>query len=335
MFGTDHASSPLIIWQFSASDVFDEMGHAWVWWESEMEPPSESEKNSDFQSLLSWDSSLDLDMGSWRNTEEVAVGKLEESSQEADNELEFSEPLWGDDSEDYQKAERPCEDNSLLQFFSEVTQMMEPLRISSTESSQAQWGYCGPGKQDDEEDVRCQEKTTRTAVSGADESQLHVLADEKERFPGREDKTQETPGEQALGEPQPQEMSYQAQDPDDSDNTSAVPTLDSTSPANMQLYSGPFLKAVSEKQAPGYRDVVKRPMDLTSIKRRLSKGHIQSMVQFQRDLMLMFQNAMMYNSFNHHVHRMAVEMQREVLEQLQMLGEALLCSRDRLGWGRR
>lgn len=78
-----------------------------------------------------------------------------------------------------------------------------------------------------------------------------------------------------------------------------------------------------------------RPMDLTSIKRRLSKGQIQSMVQFQRDLMLMFQNAVMYNSFNHHVHHMAMEMQREVLEQLQMLGEALLCSKDRLGWGRR
>lgn len=76
-------------------------------------------------------------------------------------------------------------------------------------------------------------------------------------------------------------------------------------------------------------------MDLTSIKRRLSKGHIQSMIQFQRDLMLMFQNAMMYNSFNHHVYRMAMEMQREVLEELQMLCEALLCSRDRLGWGRR
>ena len=76
-------------------------------------------------------------------------------------------------------------------------------------------------------------------------------------------------------------------------------------------------------------------MDLTSIKRRLSKGHIQSMVQLQCDLMLMFQNAVMYNSFNHHVYRMAMEMQREVLEQLQMLGEALLCSRDRLGSGRR
>ncbi|XP_064314754.1 bromodomain-containing protein 8-like [Phalacrocorax carbo] len=338
-----------------------QMGRAWVWWEPEMESPSESE-NSDLQSLLSWDSSLDLDMGSWRNTEEVAMGKLEESSREAD--CEFSEPLWGDDSEDYQMAERPCEDDSLLQFFSEVTQMMEPLHISSTESSQAQWNYCGSGKRGDGEDVRCQEKTTGTAVSGADKSQLHVLADKEDHFPGREDKTQETPGEQALGEPHPREMSNQAQDQDNSDSASAAHMLDSTNPANMQMvqlswdnplqhllfkrtllsiwkmiashrYSGPFLKAVSEKQAPGYRDVVKRPMDLTSIKRRLSKGHIQSMVQFQHDLMLMFQNAVMYNSFNHHVHRMAMEMQQEVLEQLQMLGEALLCSRDRLGWGRR
>ncbi|KAM6379673.1 bromodomain-containing protein 8-like [Pluvialis apricaria] len=303
-------------------------------------------------------------MGSWRNTEEVALGKLEESSQEADHELEFSEPLWEDDSEDYQKAEGTCEDESLLQFFSEITQMMKPLRISSTESSWTRWDYRGSEKQGDGEGVRCQEKTTGTAVSGAEESQLHILAeDEKEHFPGREDKTQEMPGEQALGELHLQEMSNQAQDQEDSDSTSAAPVLDSTSPANMQLvhlswdnplqhflfkrtllsiwkmiashrYSGPFLKAVSDKQAPGYRDVVKRPMDLTSIKRRLSKGHIQSMVQFQRDLMLMFQNAMMYNSFNHHVHRMAIEMQQEVLEQLQMLGEALLCSRDQLGWGR-
>ncbi|OPJ87975.1 bromodomain-containing protein 8 [Patagioenas fasciata monilis] len=272
------------------------MGCAWAWWESETESTCESERNSDFQSHLSWDSSLDLDVGSWRNTEEVAMGKLEESSRETDCELDFSEALWEDDDEDYQKAERPREDDSLLQFFSE-------------------------------------------------------------------DKTQEMPGEQALGEVQPQEMRSQAQDQDDSGSTSAAPVRDSTSPVNTQLvqlswenplqhllfkrtllsiwkmiashrYSGPFLKAVSEKQAPGYRDVVKRPMDLTSIKRRLSKGHIQSMIQFQRDLMLMFQNAMMYNSSDHHVYRMAVEMQREVLQQLQMLAEALLCPRDQLGWAR-
>ncbi|XP_065411313.1 bromodomain-containing protein 8-like [Chrysemys picta bellii] len=100
-------------------------------------------------------------------------------------------------------------------------------------------------------------------------------------------------------------------------------------------YCGPFLKPVSDKQAPGYKDVVRRPMDLTNIKRRLSKGQIWTTAQFQRDLMLMFQNAVMYNSSDHHVHRMAVEMQRDVLEQLQLLGEALLCSEERLGFGRR
>ncbi|XP_060094809.1 bromodomain-containing protein 8-like [Heteronotia binoei] len=100
-------------------------------------------------------------------------------------------------------------------------------------------------------------------------------------------------------------------------------------------YSGPFLKPVSEKQAPGYKDVVKRPVDLYSIKRSLSKGLIQNMVQFQRDLMLMFQNAVMYNSSNHHIHCVAVEMQQEVLEQLQMLGEALLCSEEMRAFVRR
>lgn len=47
-------------------------------------------------------------------------------------------------------------------------------------------------------------------------------------------KTQEAPGDQALGEPRAQE-GHQAQDPDDSDGTSADPVLGATSPANMQL----------------------------------------------------------------------------------------------------
>lgn len=65
--------------------------------------------------------------------------------------------------------------------------MMEPLCISSTKSSQTRWDYCGSEKQGDGEDVRCQEKTTGTAVSGVEKSPLHILAeDEKEHFPGRE-----------------------------------------------------------------------------------------------------------------------------------------------------
>uniref|UniRef100_A0A672UTS5 Bromo domain-containing protein n=1 Tax=Strigops habroptila TaxID=2489341 RepID=A0A672UTS5_STRHB len=243
-----------------------QVGHTWLWWESETESHSESEKNSDFQSLRSWDSSLDLDMGSWRNTEEVAMGKLEESSQEADHELEFSEPLWEDDSEDYQKAERPREDG-LLQGFAQLQQRISALH---------------------------------PAGCGGDDLAMYSLH--------RMQLSWENPLQHLLFK---------------------RTLLSIWKMIASHRYSSPFLKAVSEKQAPGYRDVVKRPMDLTSIKRKLSKGHIQSMVQFQRDLMLMFQNAVMYNSFNHHVHHMAMEMQREVLEQLQMLGEALLCSKDR------
>nr|XP_048298443.1 bromodomain-containing protein 8-like isoform X3 [Myodes glareolus] len=61
------------------------------------------------------------------------------------------------------------------------------------------------------------------------------------------------------------------------------------------------------------------PMDLTTLKRNLSKGRIHTMAEFQRDLMLMFQNAVMYNDSDHHIYHMAVEMQREVLEQMQVL----------------
>ncbi|XP_053812677.1 bromodomain-containing protein 8 isoform X1 [Vidua chalybeata] len=332
------------------------MGHAW---KSELESPIKSE-NSDFQSLPDWDSSLDLDVTNWRNTEEEAMGKREGSRQEADDEMELSEPLWNDDSEDYHEAEKPCESDIPFQFLLEVTQMLESFCIGSTESSQTPWDYCGSGKQSDREEVKCQEKTTGTAVSGAEESQLHILAkDEEEHILGREGKTQETPGEPPSDELHPPEMSAQALDQDDSDSTSAASVLDSTGSPNVHLlqpswnkplqhlilkkkllsiwrmiashrFSSPFLKPVSEKQAPGYRDVVKRPMDLSSIKRRLSKGHIQSVMQFQCDLMLMFQNAVMYNSSDHHVFHAAVEMQREVLEQLQVLAEALLLSRERL-----
>ncbi|XP_040836482.1 bromodomain-containing protein 8-like isoform X4 [Ochotona curzoniae] len=70
------------------------------------------------------------------------------------------------------------------------------------------------------------------------------------------------------------------------------------------------------------------PMDLTSVKRNLSKGRIRTLAQFQRDLMLMFQNAVMYNDSDHHVYHMAVEMQREVLEQIQVLNIWLDQRRD-------
>uniref|UniRef100_A0A8C0QYB8 Bromodomain containing 8 n=1 Tax=Canis lupus dingo TaxID=286419 RepID=A0A8C0QYB8_CANLU len=60
-----------------------------------------------------------------------------------------------------------------------------------------------------------------------------------------------------------------------------------------------------------------RPMDLSTIKKNIENGLIRSTAEFQRDIMLMFQNAVMYNSSDHDVYHMAVEMQRDVLEQIQ------------------
>lgn len=59
-------------------------------------------------------------------------------------------------------------------------------------------------------------------------------------------------------------------------------------------------------------------MDLSTIKKNIETGLIRTTAEFQRDIMLMFQNAVMYNSSDHDVYHMALEMQRDVLEQIQV-----------------
>ena len=48
-------------------------------------------------------------------------------------------------------------------------------------------------------------------------------------------------------------------------------------------------------------DLFHRPMDLTSIKKNVEGGVIRTDIEFQRDILLMFQNALMYNSSDHDV----------------------------------
>ncbi|XP_068187491.1 bromodomain-containing protein 8-like isoform X2 [Antennarius striatus] len=82
-------------------------------------------------------------------------------------------------------------------------------------------------------------------------------------------------------------------------------------------YANVFLQPVTEEIAPGYHSIVHRPMDLATIKKNIETGLIRTTAEFQREIMLMFQNAVMYNSLDHDVYHMAVEMQRDVLEQIQ------------------
>lgn len=59
-------------------------------------------------------------------------------------------------------------------------------------------------------------------------------------------------------------------------------------------------------------------MDLSQIKKNIESGVIRTTSEFQRDMMLMFTNAIMYNNCNHRVHKMAVEMYNDVLQHIEV-----------------
>lgn len=83
-------------------------------------------------------------------------------------------------------------------------------------------------------------------------------------------------------------------------------------------YASIFLRPITEDQAPGYHTVIFRPMDLSTIKKNIDNGTIRSTMHFQRDVMLMFQNAIMYNKHDTFIYKMGVSMQEECLQHMQV-----------------
>ncbi|XP_041500616.1 bromodomain-containing protein 8-like, partial [Microtus oregoni] len=258
----------------------------WVWMNSGRNGPENSELSNKYRSALSsWNSSLDLDMSNWRETEnsDVEAEELEESIPEK----ESSEFLVEDvESEESQEEGEQGNSQNLLHFLSE-----------------------GEAQQDSKEE---------------DQGEGDTWDVDKQPWSGDCDdgtSAQDTPLVDILYNcPNSSQLSDLSQgDPIQDHFLFKKTLLQVWKMIASHRFSSPFLKPVSEKQAPGYKDVVKRPMDLTTLKRNLSKGRIHTMAEFQRDLMLMFQNAVMYNDSDHHIYHMAVEMQREVLEQMQVL----------------
>jgi len=66
-----------------------------------------------------------------------------------------------------------------------------------------------------------------------------------------------------------------------------------------------FHNPIRDSEAPDYHDIVKRPMDLKTIKTKIRDGAITNSLEFQRDIYLMFANAMMYNRPGSDVYIMA------------------------------
>ncbi|ODV61501.1 chromatin-binding protein BDF1 [Ascoidea rubescens DSM 1968] len=65
----------------------------------------------------------------------------------------------------------------------------------------------------------------------------------------------------------------------------------------------PFLKPVDpiESQCPTYFDVIKNPMDLGTIKLKLSNGSYENADEFEKDIRLMFQNCYIFNPSDSYV----------------------------------
>jgi bromodomain-containing protein 8 len=59
-------------------------------------------------------------------------------------------------------------------------------------------------------------------------------------------------------------------------------------------------------------------MDLSAIKRNIESGALRTTSEVQRDFMLMFTNAIMYNNSRHDVHQMAEQMYDDVLSHIEV-----------------
>lgn len=62
--------------------------------------------------------------------------------------------------------------------------------------------------------------------------------------------------------------------------------------------SWPFIKPVSASEVPDYHEVIKQPMDFSTIKSKLNLGDYQTNEQAMKDVQLVFFNCDLYNLSN-------------------------------------
>lgn len=78
-----------------------------------------------------------------------------------------------------------------------------------------------------------------------------------------------------------------------------------------------FQVPIRANEAPDYHDIVFRPMDLRTIKGRIRDGQISTVDEFERDVMLMFANALVYNDPDSDVYQRTEEVGRAARRRAQ------------------
>ncbi|CEP11887.1 hypothetical protein [Parasitella parasitica] len=83
-----------------------------------------------------------------------------------------------------------------------------------------------------------------------------------------------------------------------------------------------FLNPIKKSHAPMYDEVVKQPLYLKTIKNRVRDGIVRTTAEFERDIVLMLTNSLMYNKEGTEMYLMAQEMLDDVREQLRLFKSA-------------
>ncbi|KAK6112151.1 PHD-zinc-finger like domain family protein [Brugia pahangi] len=91
-------------------------------------------------------------------------------------------------------------------------------------------------------------------------------------------------------------------------------------------YSDVFAKPVTEKEVPGYSTVIKNPMDLSTMRKKLAKGDYKNLSQLKSDFTLMMNNCSTFNRHNeffwkygHRLHRIGLKYFRVAEKDVQAL----------------
>jgi transcriptional activator SPT7 len=80
----------------------------------------------------------------------------------------------------------------------------------------------------------------------------------------------------------------------------------------MTEYSGPFLNRVNKREAPDYYSIIKHPMDIGTMMKKLKNFQYKSKKEFCDDLHLIWSNCLRYNTDpNHFLRKKALYMQKQ------------------------
>ncbi|KAF7943480.1 hypothetical protein EAE96_011405 [Botrytis aclada] len=93
----------------------------------------------------------------------------------------------------------------------------------------------------------------------------------------------------------------------------------------MTEYSAPFLVRVNKREAPDYYNVIKHPMDLGTMTKKLKQHQYRSKTEFVADLDLIWENCLNYNGADKHpLRRNAENMRKEAAKLIPLIPDLVI-----------